>query len=511
MVGLCVLCQLVVESFALFGGAERKCIVYETLRRLFLRGVASLASIAMVAGVVAVVSVTTAAPASAATVYAKPYLGIIYPAAPKLGYAKPVYAYTWRHELELGLCSDSMKSAGISKSSFIVTGNIPGMTAANSARAKMLVNQYVRTTNKDVAAALAFSYWILRGDKPLQKYYAWLVTNHKVSSSVQAKVKMMLTQKTGPYKLTSTVSPAKILPGQHATIVARLTTTAGLPAPAGIKVTFSVANGTLSRKVAVTNSKGMASTVVTRTGVGYPHGSVVAVAPSWLKATFTVAAPGTQRLLIGGFMVNYTTKWTVGGQPARPAVVAQCTTNCYGVATVTLKPACVPAGASQQHWTWTDVATGKAVAVLTVNGGSCGSVVKKLPDGMKLQASYCISVKGVCTSAYVKIGSPVEIVCPPWAGATVTVSLGCASCSVSNVTFTVPASIRFYVGTVTIGDKTVNTNLTTGGTTNVPLDQFGVIKGQTVTVVVGFKAYRDAAHTQLLKDITLGQVTVTAA
>lgn len=486
------------------------CTVYETLRKLLLRGVAAIATLGTILGLVVVVSVTTAAPATAATVYAKPYLGIIYPAAPKLGYAKPVYAYTWRHDLELGLCSDSMKSAGVSKSSFLVTGNIPGMTT-NSARAKMLVNQYVHTTNRDQAAALAFSYWILRGDKPLQKYYAWLVKGHKVSTTVQTWVTTMLTQKPGPYKLTSTVTPAKILPGQHATIVARLTTTAGLPAPAGIKVTFSVANGTLSRKVAVTNSKGMAATVVTRTGVGYPHGSVVAAAPSWLTATFTVAAPGTQRLLIGGYMVNIATKWAASGQPARPAVINGCGTNCTGIAPVTLKPACVPAGASQQHWTWTDVATGKVVAVLTVNSGTCGTVVKKLPDGMKLQAAYCTSVKGVCTSAYVKIGSPVEIVCPPWAGASVTVSLGCASCSVNNVTFTVPASTRFYVGTVTIGGKTVNTNLTTGGITNVPLDQFGILKGQSVTVILGFTVYSDSARTALIKTINLGQITVAVA
>jgi hypothetical protein len=475
-----------------------------------MRGLtAGITALCITLGLVAVVSVTMATPASAATVYAKPYLGLTLKGGP--GHPASVFAGLWYYaeptKVEKGNCIDfSRHNPSGSGTVLLKNGVIPGMTAAASAKANTIQALHAGTRNKAEAAAAALAIWALTPDKNFKTWYKWATTHGVISVSMKNLVTRYLAVNVGPYK--ATVASTAVLPGQTTRVTVVVKTTRGLPAPAGLRVSLAAGNAKLLRTTGVTNASGVFITNLTRTGVGTVTVSAKVTVPLGNKAWLTNATPGTQRLLIAATGV-ISASMRYSKSPGRPAIVTQCDTNCNGIATVTATY-CNPAGASTVHWTWTNVATGSVTMALLVKPGTCGKVVKKIADATRLQAAYCTWTTA-CTSAYVKIGSPVEIVCPPWAGASVTVSLGCVSCSVTNVTFTVPASTRFYVGTVTIGGKTVNTNLATGGTTNVPLDQFGVIKGQTVTVVVGFKAYRDEARTLLLKDVALGQVTVTAA
>ena len=228
-------------------------------------------------------------------------------------------------------------------------------------------------------------------------------------------------------------------------------------------------------------------------------------------AIHNIKKSGQQWMLFTGLKmsrsVTYSYNWKPGVKLSNP-----CTTNCEGIATVTAT-ANNPANSWYEVVTITNKNTGKALKTFRVAPGATGVATLKVADATLLDTTVCYaaSATAACSTSSIKVGTTYEVVCPPWASASVTVSLGCASCSVTAISFTVPDSVRYYTGTITIGDAIIETDLVTNGTTNVPLEQLGYTSGDKVVVAVGFKVYRDEARTILLKEVMLGQVTITVA
>ncbi len=419
--------------------------------------------------------------------FARPYLGTIYPAG--AGHTTgTVFVGLWSWRNELGFCIDFTRHNPSGSGTVILNGAVPGMTAAVSAKIFSIVNQYGHSRNKTEVTAAGLAVWKLRNEPQFTAYW----NSHKIPQAMMNLVATMVAQTPGPFKVSVASTP--VLPGQKSIVMATVTGAGNKSAPAGLQVNLAAVGGTLLRAAGVTNARGQFATTFTRTSVGAVTISVAGKLPSATHALLTIAAPGTQRLLVGEFTQPESAKISYNKQFATPTATTACTTNCDGVATVSFQ-VCNPAGAATTRWSWTNVATKKSLVAVIVTGGTCKTATALIPDTTKVQSSYCLYVSGKCTSAEVNVGSPAEIVCPPWASMDVPVHFGCNTCSLGSVTFTVPASTRFYVGVVTYNGKTVTTNLVAGGTTVVPL----AVAGPSATLTAHFVVYSDAAHAHQIK------------
>ena len=403
-------------------------------------------------------------------------LGMTLPGGP--GHSAPVKAVVWKNGGVKGFCiefgMDWPTSAG---TQVLATGDkVPGMSATSSPKAKWIANKYAQTTNKRSAAAAALAMWTLESNSRFDTWWAWAVKNSKVDAAMQAEVAKILAEATqaASLKMTITGAPVDYLETGTATISVR-----GADGPAKDLVVTVASQGVRVLSTASrTNADGVIKISYQRTTVSGEVAFTASVnGPSTSKAGVSKSSHLHQMTLSGGYQEVKKASFTYKRILGAPTVSSSCGTDCDGTSTVSFQ-VCNPDGATPIQYPIVNQ-SGQTIATLDVPAGDCATKLVSADDGSTLAVNrYChvATAGGPCTTPYVKVAeASLEVDCPAWATAEVTLGCNCAN-SWSRVDFSVAlGSPRAYEGTVTFsagsGLKPQTVKLTPGQTTSVTIPQ----------------------------------------
>jgi hypothetical protein len=355
---------------------------------------------------------------------------------------------------------------------------LPGVSQKKSARMIALANKYSSTKSKKKADAAARAIWKLEGS---QEYKAW-AKRYKGSVKIRKLVKSMLAESrilAIPFIVNVTSDGA--VAGASGTATVKVTTVKGAPVPK-TKVAFTAVNANLASQSAKTNANGEAT-------VGFTaHSGQVAITASVTKASadevwMTHPDKDRQRMIGGRFTTSASGTVTFLKQVGAPSINYECGTNCTGIDIPVKVSACN--NVTKRTVVYSIIVDGVEVGKLSVPAGTCQETTIKANDAQRITTSSCVtsSSSGSCETPLVPVGTAVEIVCPGWAEATITIACACEQRS-SSVAITSPAdSTRNYTGFVVVNSRVTEVSLTNDTPAVVDIGALKV--GDVVTV--GFK------------------------
>lgn len=438
-------------------------------------------------------SLLTAPVANAAT--ASRAAGISLPAGP--GHTSgPVWAGNWSLNGKRGYCIDFSWHNPDGGSSNVVSGNLPGMTAEESARAKFITNTYANTNSDVWAAGAALAIWKIQGGSAFNTYFKFLVDKGHAKDARAKMATILEASKThAPYKVV--VKSNVVLVGQDGKGSVTVTGSNGKPA-AGRSVTLSTNDRVriTSDPTLKTNFSGVVRFTFKRVNVGTARINARVVSPSSGKVILSTPSAGNQRLIQGVFQDVASGYTSFDKKAGAPTITSSCTDNCNGIAPVTSK-ACNPAGARAIRWFHMNGTT--KVAHQDTAGGACSTKTFKVADGVKLTKEYCYldKVGGTCVTSHIKVAGVFEVICPPWVKVTGTFECQCEGGIKFNFNLAAPGGVRYYTARVKVDGVVVGGEQKLGKAGTSVVENVLVKNGQTVSVE--YTAWRNADYTGKLR------------
>lgn len=316
--------------------------------------------------------------------------------------------------------------------------NLAHVSVTTSREIEYLLYTYIGTTNNHTAASLRIAV------NDLVHHKANMEALAKWKKYVPAKVYQRGTSNKpggmiyeashyrGPYKLVNQVS-SKPLPGGSTTWRAQLVSAAGYGVPHKT-VNFSASGASLSSAHVVTGSGGYARTTLTRTSTSTVRAvdSVRGLASNHML--ISLPKPGQQQLLSRAPGTHVGNRFSFQNLPAAPKTKYACTTNCTGVANVTVSD-CLKTGIATATLNYVDL-TNKNKVLASMNYGRSGQNVCKTAhftalNGHHIKPVLTYHIRGKNYTVNYKV---VVIDCPPSFGVTVAqkVFCGCEAISVQS-------------------------------------------------------------------------------
>lgn len=357
--------------------------------------------------------------------------------------------------------------------------SLRGSNAGQSKRMKALANKYSRTTSNKTAEALARAIWTIEGSSAFKQWSK----GHRPSSSVAKLVKSMIAEsKALVGKTVVSVASDGGFAGTDGTATIRVVRSGKPVAGATVKVTAQ--NAKLYSSSVVTNSKGIA-TAKFRIGSGLVTITATHTSYSATEVWTTLPSSRHQTMIGGKFTTTASGKVSFLMQAGAPSINFVCDTNCTGLDVPATVQACNKVTKSGKLLTNIVYVNGKAVVRLDVPKGACKEASFKVDDAQTITTKACVTSKagGKCESPLVAVGKPVQVVCPGWAEASITIACACDK-RVSGVSFLAPkSSTRSYTGYVLVNSRIIEVPLVNGVPKAVDIGYLKV--GDVVTV--GFK------------------------
>ena len=438
-------------------------------------------------------SMLVASPASAET--AQYMFSLAYPAA--AGHPGPARVGIAALNGKLGFCPDPGKTTPDGTTFIALNGSTPGIKPAmvvEAARGAYEVKKLWTTSSSTsavnkVAAMYGWAIWLDTGNSKIATYYNAMKRLGKVSSSFDAGVQAIRNEarRMGTYteqvQFTKTVSTV----GLTGTGIVTLKHHDGTAAPGdpvtvtGSRVKIVSVNGH-SGNTGTTNARGQASFVYKLTDLGTPKVNATAQIPSWRNGFVSNASSGHQRLLVGSY--ESVGSWAgYSASPTTGAFTTSCSTSCNGIATVTYTTAKLPSGAAPLRYTIKNGTTVTKTGYVTA--GTQKTWKLKAADASTLVVYACkvASVGGPCTGTTVKVGTPFVVVCPPTPALTYTFGCDCNGSVNWSASVRLPASVRIYNETTSVGSKQIQALELKTGASNT-LKSYSAKPGETITVSV---------------------------
>lgn len=267
----------------------------------------------------------------------------------------------------------------------------------------------------------------------------------------------------GPYDETIHSAYVHNSGGKAAKVTLRLTSSNGHAMP-GLKPRVTASNAVVS-SVTATNSKGVASYVLTARGAGSVRTTAVFTGlPDWRTVTGGYVK-GHQHFSGGHHVVNIKASTSFGYHGvATAAVKSLCDNDCDTTVPVSLSGK-NPGGLDTMRAQAVDTATGKVVGYLDIAPGHTGSKTIQLAngDGKTLQLEWFYLSHGK-RSGSIHFVKKLTIVCPPKPQISITVNCGCTSNAASSTISTLSGATETYTATFYEDGVLKYTKVLTNGT-----------------------------------------------
>lgn len=411
-------------------------------------------------------------------------VGMMLPGGP--GHSSSVYAGTWKCGELVGFCVNFGLHGPDQNVGPHVIGQIPGTTQAESDVAAMIDGTYRLTTNKLVAAQAAYAIWKIIGDKDFRTYNAWAVRTNQFPDVRKGASRMIAEAK----QLLGLRLKVKLVTGEIGKFVPGVVKASSHGKPlAGVKVSLTAQNGTLSRSGGVTNEAGelkfkvygttlgVKTTVHAKTSV-VKVGYIVSTSPTVGQQTIVSVPKKVQKQAMASYLA------TVKG----PKIVSECDTNCDGTADMT-----VNACAANVKLHYVGSVDGAVAYEMTVAAKTCKTKRFQLVDQDVLSHKVCSWAGGACTSDYVRLPGKFVVNCPP--APPVFMQVGCDCEDVKDFTLVIDMTNITRTGyterhKVNDGNFSAAAKLANGQKVEVVFNN--VNQGDTVTMVI---AVEDASWT----------------
>ena len=320
---------------------------------------------------------------------------------------------TWRTPDGVGFCIEFDKAHPNSAGVHVVRGNVPGMSADQSARVRYVTNKYGPTRSRTDGAAAAIYVWKVQDTVRFNRYYAKLVQEGLVSKAIRQRVAEITAEARlhGPYKLTMTMTAG--YPGQSVRGQVTVRAHNGKAVP-GLKVALTPnANGVVTRVAPASDRRGRVAFTARVTGTGALRVAATLVTPArglWI----TQPTAGRQRLVLAGKQTSTATA-SVSSQRriGAPTVSSVCDSDCNGSAPVVVRMSNPCGSMTLREFVYANRGR-TAVAVLDVAPCTTKKKSVTLPDNTLVTTAYCyLDAQKRCISAPKANGGRLRVACPP--------------------------------------------------------------------------------------------------
>jgi hypothetical protein len=374
-------------------------------------------------------------------------------------------------------------------------GNVPGMGREDSRCTKTVAYRY-KSASRMTAAAAAIVILHRQNEASFRKYYRWQVRHHKVSKTLQARVKRINTTCKHHSPFHATMKTNDVYFGQVGAGTTSVIADHGLTAPAGLNVRTVGTGSSIFNAARQTNGRGHAGFSFRITSVDGGSAASTVTGPDATKADLLVTPDGRTRLLVNSYKTTTAANDRLQQKVLpKPTVNVACGYACNGKGHVKVK-AKVPARAAMPvRFTARNAGVNHR---WYVKPGRKRGTKFYATDASQVALSYCYvkHVNKPCASKTHDYAGTTEVVAPAWISyAESSHGLSASNGTTVSLTLTAAASTaRFDRVWVILNGKTVQTLDLSSAAGSAP-QAINIKKGR---LQVKFTAYRNSDHTGAL-------------